>query len=537
MRYPVPESARQLESATSVRNLLFIPLKNATGDTDLDYLSYGVPAMLFSSMHSGFLIEGRPLLKRRSTPVGTSIGKEESGDRQDVARPAAGRIFLKAALLDFRADAVRERQRGIPDGMSTIPAKEQAIRAGDPGQIALNHDAQWYVEGSVEFEPVPDPVYVDARGQRVVITAEVRKQLEGKELPRALAKILRDQRPSKVIVRMRLHTFERTTVPVQWEEEFRLRITSPYDGVDFAPAAQRLEAAIQKGNPALLRLRSVKSPGYAFLDDVFVGKTPLDLRAPAARMKLRIEQDGCVHYRAETAGVSGEFLATCEPNRGNAILAVTSEPSGAEVYLDHEFLGKTPLRREDLTAGVHRVRLSAKGHVDGFYGVELKAGHPVDVVATLKKGDTVAYYTDPGYAILDWTYDDLSFGLFLHSLAGYGGWRYARVRADGERDSIRGPLLTSFLPNASYGYYQYSLLEQARLRALTWERNGKAMAGVGIASLFAGGYYLYRALAHDERPFGELPDSSRAPQIYILPMASGRPGNGQMVGLALSFAF
>lgn len=54
-------------------------------------------------------------------------------------------------------------------------------------------------------------------------------------------------------------------------------------------------------------------------------------------------------------------------------LRITSDPAGARVYLDTQFVGTTPLEHTD-TVGPHRVRLVLSGHRAAERNVELAAG-------------------------------------------------------------------------------------------------------------------------------------------------------------------
>lgn len=516
---PVPDDARHLTSERRTRKLLFIPLKNQTGEKELDYLSYGIPTLIFSGIRTNFLIEGPALTERSLTPAGP------------VPLPSqqVGPVLLTASLLDFRSAALREKQRGIPAELSLIPAKEAELQSADPAETAVRYGAEWFVYGTVEYEPVPDPEYVDAQGRRIRITAELRKQFEGRELPAQWKKLLEEKRPEKIIVRLYLRSFEKKDV--LWSHTFTLRADNPYEGTDFSTPARALDEKIRAANPHRLRIRSARQ-GFVFLNGAYAGKTPVDVRVPGAKIDVRVEQDGCNIYRQEwKPGDSVNVQAPCNTYRGRSILSVVSVPDGADVYLNHEYLGKTPLRRVDLAPGVHRVRVSAKGYIDGFYGVELKDDTSVDVVAQLKPGDTVEYYTDPGYAIQDWTYDDMSLGLFLQSVAFGMGWAYTNVRANEIRDSIRSPWLPYFYPDPSYGLIQYQTFEDARLRALKWERSGRVLAGLGTISLFGAAYYLYRSLKHDDRPFGEI-------EARPEPVLFGTPGTMEAVyGAGIRWTF
>lgn len=61
-----------------------------------------------------------------------------------------------------------------------------------------------------------------------------------------------------------------------------------------------------------------------------------------------VSTDQDADFLAETSAV----VVSSKPlKKGHAILHVTSEPDGAEIYLDKRLLGKTPFQSDDLPAG------------------------------------------------------------------------------------------------------------------------------------------------------------------------------------------
>lgn len=65
-----------------------------------------------------------------------------------------------------------------------------------------------------------------------------------------------------------------------------------------------------------------------------------------------------------------------------AKVMVSSEPSGADIYVDGTFMGNTPSLVQ-LAAGSHSVRIEAKGHKTWGRTISLTAGGKVTVQATL----------------------------------------------------------------------------------------------------------------------------------------------------------
>jgi hypothetical protein len=71
-------------------------------------------------------------------------------------------------------------------------------------------------------------------------------------------------------------------------------------------------------------------------------------------------------------------------------LTVSSDPAGANVTVDGQGFGRTPVTLRDLSAGQHTVVLSAPGRQPATRAVELKPGGAHDVVVTLEAETPVA---------------------------------------------------------------------------------------------------------------------------------------------------
>jgi hypothetical protein len=61
---------------------------------------------------------------------------------------------------------------------------------------------------------------------------------------------------------------------------------------------------------------------------------------------------------------------------------VSSEPSGADIYFDGNFMGNTPSLVQ-LVPGSHEIRIEAKGHKAWSRTINLTSGSKVTVQATL----------------------------------------------------------------------------------------------------------------------------------------------------------
>lgn len=274
--------------------------------------------------------------------------------------------------------------------------------------------------------------------------------------------------------------------------------------------AGRLKKNVVKPVQFPVQFESTEEGGMVFLDDQYLGRTPFTWNLPAGNYSLRFEQDGKKRID-QVLEISGPRTVRLEskPLQQFGVLKVDSEPSGAEVFLDVTKIGVTPLMRNDLPTGAHRVRVSLKGHVDRFAGVEI-TGKPTELALILTPGDTKKVFRDPGYVVLDWNYHDLSFYSFVNAMAFYGGWIYFQVQANRIHNSIRPMVttigITEFLAprDSALALYQSQLLEENRVKVHAQVRNAKASGIAGGLMLVLTGAFMWRGMALDARETGEL---------------------------------
>jgi len=76
--------------------------------------------------------------------------------------------------------------------------------------------------------------------------------------------------------------------------------------------------------------------------------------------------------------LSGESTAAT-----SGVLSVASDPAGASVYVDGQFVGATPITLSQLSAGDHRLRVAKGGFLENGRIVRIAAGRTSDVAVKL----------------------------------------------------------------------------------------------------------------------------------------------------------
>jgi hypothetical protein len=90
-----------------------------------------------------------------------------------------------------------------------------------------------------------------------------------------------------------------------------------------------------------------------------------------------------VSVTANTVSEINAMLTAVGPKPGNGELSVSSTPSGANIFVDNNFLGITPLTLKDVSAGNHMVTIQLSGYQDYQVTTMVNAGATSTVVAGL----------------------------------------------------------------------------------------------------------------------------------------------------------
>ncbi len=136
-----------------------------------------------------------------------------------------------------------------------------------------------------------------------------------------------------------------------------------------------------------LRLGSTPPGAEAYVDDHLVGVTPVETRVSPAPHRVRIVRRGFVPWHEQVDPVATPEVAPRLEQLRLATLIVESDPDRAEVYLDQERRGLTPVEIPGVEAGAHTVRVAK----DPVYQpvtqrIELKEGETRRVVVHLESG-------------------------------------------------------------------------------------------------------------------------------------------------------
>lgn len=137
----------------------------------------------------------------------------------------------------------------------------------------------------------------------------------------------------------------------------------------------------------------------AYVDGVYYGITPaLATGLAAGSHQVRLSLAGFQEWIGNVNVVGGStttvtqtlHVATPTPTHapGTGSIAVSSNPSGAQVFLDNVYAGITPLTISPVTAGSHSLLIKQPGYADWQATETVQSGRVTQVDATLSPAPT-----------------------------------------------------------------------------------------------------------------------------------------------------
>ena len=133
-------------------------------------------------------------------------------------------------------------------------------------------------------------------------------------------------------------------------------------------------------------ISSEPAKATVFIDDKYAGVTPLTVPKlrPGHHFFKLTKRDHLPETKLVELLYAEEKLGFKLALKPKGTILVASEPSEADVYIDGEYEGKTPLEKADVDANPYSVRVEKEHFVPWETEVEVRAGQQVKVAAKLK---------------------------------------------------------------------------------------------------------------------------------------------------------
>lgn len=160
------------------------------------------------------------------------------------------------------------------------------------------------------------------------------------------------------------------------------------------------EPAISESTTGAVTVKSNISKAKVYIDGKYQGETPVTKTLSAGNYEIEIRKDGYITGK-ETVRVERDKSKTVSIllDKSSGSIKVSSDPSGAKIYLDGAYTNTTPDTIADLKAGSYKIKVIKDGYREYTATVSVSEGQEAEVSANLealKKASTRgASYIDP----------------------------------------------------------------------------------------------------------------------------------------------
>lgn len=190
-----------------------------------------------------------------------------------------------------------------------------------------------------------------------------------------------------------------------------------------------IRAKLTGDNYASLKIESTPVRASVYLDDQFLGKTPLSYSyLIPGKYRLVLKLDGYESQAVPIEPQSGAVFTrsfSLSPGKTGGRLELITDPPDARIYLDADYKGKTPKTLENITLGTYRVHLLLPEKGEAYKTVTLTEATPY-----LKISESLTEFIDQrqsgllGLSYKTWYYMSLTTSaLFFGSGIAFYVWR------------------------------------------------------------------------------------------------------------------
>jgi len=133
------------------------------------------------------------------------------------------------------------------------------------------------------------------------------------------------------------------------------------------PVANLLTFLREDGGTRTVHFLSSPSDSWVFIDGSFKGKTPLEIRIPDRNHQVRLEKEGYQSRERtvgpwEGEGPVEEVFTLPEKEDANPSVSIITDPAGAEIYINNQLAGISPLEVRFSSGRILRIRTSLSGY-------------------------------------------------------------------------------------------------------------------------------------------------------------------------------
>jgi hypothetical protein len=137
----------------------------------------------------------------------------------------------------------------------------------------------------------------------------------------------------------------------------------------------KMEVAPLDRPKAALKLQSTVPNAEVFFDGSSLGRAPVDRTdLDPGKHYIVVHRDGYTDFKREVVLVENQAVALVADLSATGSIRILSTPEGADVRIDGELVGKTPVVRDTIAVGDHVVELDLKAYFKSKETVKIEGG-------------------------------------------------------------------------------------------------------------------------------------------------------------------
>jgi PEGA domain-containing protein len=281
-------------------------------------------------------------LERAEAPTGTLLVTSDSG----------GDVYLDGG----RKDVAPAILTGIAAGDHVVEVRKEGSA---PWRQTVTVIAGQQVRVAATFGP---PAGVGASLRVISNEPDVDVFVDGEDKGKAPLTIS-DIKPGEHIVGGRKPKFK--------PQEQTIRVAPSENAI----VSFRMELAPVDRPHAALKVQSTIPNAEVFVDGSSLGRAPIDRSdLDPGKHFVVVHRDGFTDFKREIFLVENQAVALVADLSATGALRILSTPEGAEVRIDGELIGHTPVQHDGVSSGDHIVEFRLKGYFDHKETMKVEGG-------------------------------------------------------------------------------------------------------------------------------------------------------------------
>ena len=137
----------------------------------------------------------------------------------------------------------------------------------------------------------------------------------------------------------------------------------------------RMEVAPPDRPRATLKVQSQVPNAEVFVDGSSLGRAPIDRNdLDPGKHYIVVHKDGFTDFKREVVLLENQSITMVADLSATGSVRILSSPEGADVKIDGELIGKTPVQRDAVSSGDHIVEFKLKGFFDHKETMKIEGG-------------------------------------------------------------------------------------------------------------------------------------------------------------------